>query len=219
MPDNESDLSTVDNDRHEFRTVSSRDAYLGRVIALRVDEVNMPGGGIATREVVEHHGAVAIVALDSDSRVVMIHQYRHPLARRLWELPAGLLDSPEESPVEAARRELAEEVGLAAKEWSLLVDVAASPGFTDESVRVFLARGLSVVDRGAIEDSEEADLQVRRFPLADAVRMVLAGEIVNASTVAGLLAAHTVLVGNVPPRAVDAPWPDRPTRFAVRRRG
>jgi 8-oxo-dGDP phosphatase len=147
----------------------------------------------------------------------MIHQYRHPLARRLWELPAGLLDSPQESPVEAAQRELAEEVGLAAAEWSLLVDVSASPGFTDESVRVFLARGLSVVDRGAIEDSEEADLRVRRFPLADAVRMVLAGEIVNASSAAGLLAAHTVLVGNVPPRPVDAPWPDRPHRFASRR--
>ena len=223
MADNRSEPSTVDDgdplesDRHDFRTVSSRDAHVGRVIALRVDEVAMPGGGVAVREVVEHHGAVAIVALDEHSRVVMIHQYRHPLGRRLWELPAGLLDAGQESPVETAKRELAEEVGLAATEWSLLVDVAASPGFTDEVVRVFLARGLSTVDRGEIEDSEEADLRMDRFPLADAVRMVLSGEIVNASSVAGLLAAHTVLVGNVPPRPVDAPWRDRPTRFARRR--
>jgi 8-oxo-dGTP pyrophosphatase MutT (NUDIX family) len=203
-------------ERHDFKTVSSRDVYVGKILALRVDEVAMPGGGTAVREVVEHLGAVAVAAVDSDSQVVLIHQYRHPLGRRLWELPAGLLDSVGEDPVEGARRELVEEVGLAAEEWATLVDVAASPGFTDEVVRVFLAQGLSTVDRDA-QGEEEADLEIRRFPLADAVRMVFSGEIVNASTVAGLLAAREVLEGRAKPRAVDAPWLDRPTRFAARK--
>jgi 8-oxo-dGDP phosphatase len=202
---------------HEFRTVSSRDVHIGRVVGLRVDEVLMPGGGTALREVVEHLGAVAVVAVDDDGQVVLIHQYRHPLGHRLWELPAGLLDSPDEVPVEGARRELAEEVGLAASEWSTLVDVAASPGFTDEVVRVFLARGLSVVDR-ELQGDEEADLVIRRVPLGEAVRMALAGEIVNGATVGGVLAAQAVLAGAVA-RPVDAEWPDRPHTFAARSSG
>ncbi|PRY33711.1 NUDIX domain-containing protein [Umezawaea tangerina] len=199
---------------HEFRTVSSRDVHIGRVVGLRVDEVAMPGGGTALREVVEHLGAVAVVALDDDDQVVLIHQYRHPLGHRLWELPAGLLDSPDEIPVEGARRELAEEVGLDASRWSTLVDVAASPGFTDEVVRVFLAEDLSTVDRD-LQGDEEADLVVKRFPLTEAVRMALAGDIINGAAVAGLLAAQAVKSGTTP-RPADAPWPDRPHTFAAR---
>jgi 8-oxo-dGDP phosphatase len=189
--------------------------HVGRVVALRVDEVAMPGGGTALREVVEHLGAVAVVALDDAGAVVLIHQYRHPLGRRLWELPAGLLDSGDETPLAAARRELAEEVGLAASDWTTLVDVAVSPGFTDEVVRVFLARGLTEVDRD-VQGEEEADLEAKRFPLAEAVDMVLAGEIVNGPAVSGLLAAHAVVTGGGTGRPSDAPFTDRPTRFASR---
>ncbi|MFI9010798.1 NUDIX domain-containing protein [Actinosynnema sp. NPDC053489] len=201
--------------RHEFETVSSRDVHVGRVVALRVDEVAMPGGGTAKREVVEHLGAVAVVALDDDGAVTLIHQYRHPIGRRLWELPAGLLDGGDETPLEAARRELAEEVGLAASEWVTLVDVAVSPGFTDEVVRVFLARGLSEVDRD-VQGDEEADLEAKRFPLAEAVDLALSGEVVNGPAVAGLLAAHVVVTGGGSGRPADAPFHDRPTRFAAR---
>ena len=202
---------------HPFSVVSSRDVYTGRVIALRADEVRMPGGATATREVVEHLGAVAVLALDTENAVTMVHQYRHPLGRRLWELPAGLLDVAGETAVHAARRELAEEAGLAAESWSVLVDVAASPGFTDEVVRVFLARELSSVGREIADGDEETDLVVGRFPLEQAVRMVLAGEVVNASSVAGILAAWAVVAGGLPARTVEAAWPDRPTRFAARR--
>ncbi|GAB3008128.1 NUDIX domain-containing protein [Saccharothrix stipae] len=201
--------------RHEFGTVSSRDVHVGRVVALRVDEVAMPGGGTASREVVEHLGAVAVVALDDAGAVTLIDQYRHPLGRRLWELPAGLLDSGDETPLAAARRELAEEVGLAASEWVTLVDVAVSPGFTDEVVRVFLARGLTAVDRD-VQGEEEADLEAKSFPLAEAVDMVLAGEIVNGPAVSGLLAAHAVVTSGAEGRPSDAPFRDRPTRFASR---
>jgi 8-oxo-dGTP pyrophosphatase MutT (NUDIX family) len=202
--------------QHNFTVLSTSDVYVGRILALRSDEVEMPGGGHATREVVEHLGAVAIVALDDDDQVTMIHQYRHPLGRRIWELPAGLIDHLGEDPVETAKRELVEEVGLAAENWSVLVDVAASPGFTDEVVRVFLATGLSVVDRELLGD-EEADLVARKFPLTEAVDMALAGKLLNGATVGGVLAAQVIRSTGGEPRPADAPWEDLPTRFPSRR--
>jgi 8-oxo-dGDP phosphatase len=201
---------------HEFTTLASEDVYVGRILALRADEVGMPGGGHARREVVEHFGAVAIVALDEQDRVALIHQYRYPLGRRLWELPAGLLDVSGEAPVRTAQRELAEETGLAATDWSVLVDVATSPGFTDECVRVFLATGISEVRRPEASGDEEADLVIEWFPLGEAVRMALAGEIVNGPAVAGLLAAQAVRDGVAGTRPADASWTDRPSRFGVR---
>ncbi|MCV7367378.1 ADP-ribose pyrophosphatase [Mycolicibacterium duvalii] len=174
----------------------------------------MPGGATARREIVEHFGAVAVVALDDEANLVLVHQYRHAFGRRLWELPAGLLDVGGEAPHLTASRELAEEAGLAAQRWHTLVDLDSSPGFSDESVRVFLATGLSEVGRPAA-DHEEADLEVRRVPLREAVDMVYAGQIVNAIAVAGVLAAHA-MPGPDGLRSVDAPWADRPTAFARR---
>lgn len=201
---------------HEFATLDSFDAYTGNILALRADEVAMPGGSHSRREVVEHHGAAGIVAVDEHDRVVLIHQYRYPLGRRLWELPAGLLDVAGEDALRTAQRELVEEAGIAAEHWSVLVDVATSPGFTDECVRVFLASGLSDVARPGATGDEEADLVIEWFPLSEAVRMVLRGEIVNGPAVAGLLAAKEVRDGGWSPRPADAPWRDRPTRFGRR---
>jgi 8-oxo-dGTP pyrophosphatase MutT (NUDIX family) len=207
--------------RHDFPVEGSSEIYAGRVMALRSDRVVMPGGRVATREIVEHPGAVAVVALDADDRVMMIHQYRHAVRRRLWELPAGLLDVAGEDPVLTAQRELAEESGLAATEWSVLIDVVPSPGFSDESVRVYLARGISEVGRPAPDgpdegDNEEADLTVKWVSMPVAVRMVLAGTIVNAVTVAAVLAAHVLAGAPTAARPPDAPWQDRPSRFAAR---
>jgi 8-oxo-dGDP phosphatase len=203
-----------DPQRHDFSVADSETLYVGKIFALRADEVRMPGGGTARREIVEHFGAVAIVALDDDGQVVLVHQYRHPFGRRLWELPAGLLDVSGEPPHESAARELLEEAGLAAQTWHTLVDVNSAPGFSDESVRVFLATGLSDVERPEAHD-EEADLEVQRVPLSEAVARVYSGEICNSLAVAGILAAQAM-----PPvdrlRPVDAPWTDRPTAFARR---
>jgi 8-oxo-dGDP phosphatase len=202
---------------HEFAVVGSDDIYRGKVMAVRRDQVRMPAGGTGVREILEHAGAVAVAALDADDRLMMIYQYRHAVERRLWEMPAGLLDHAGEDDVETARRELAEEVGLAADEWSVLIDVVPSPGFSDESVRVYLATGLHDVGRPDLgADDEEADLQTHWVPLADAVAMVFDGTIVNSSTVAAVLAVHAVRTGAARTRPVDAPWPDRPTRFAAR---
>jgi ADP-ribose pyrophosphatase len=203
---------------HVFETVSSETVYEGSILALRVDRVRMPGGDTAKREVVEHYGAVAVAAVDTDSRVAMIYQYRHALKRRLWELPAGLLDAAHEDPLETAKRELQEEAGLAAGNWRVLLDTASSPGFSDESVRSYLAMGLSQVDRPDAHD-EEADLSLHWFPLEDAAGMVLAGEIVNSTASAGVLAAYAAVIDGKPTRTVDAPWLDRPTVFARRRAG
>ncbi|MDY6999034.1 MAG: NUDIX hydrolase [Actinomycetota bacterium] len=199
---------------HEFSTVRSETLYVGNIFALRADEVAMPGGRTARREVVEHFGAVAVVAIDDDANVVLINQYRHPFGRRLWELPAGLLDFGGEPPHRTAERELVEEVGLAAERWHTLVDLDSAPGFCDESVRVFLATGLRDVGRPEAHD-EEADLTVRRYPLADAVAMVFSGEICNSISVAGVLAANA-MPDAASLRPVDAPWTDRPRAFARR---
>ncbi|MBF6352420.1 NUDIX hydrolase [Nocardia flavorosea] len=200
---------------HSFRTVDSRLVYNGAIVALRLDQVEMPDGRVVEREVVEHHGAVAVVAVDDDGQVVLIRQYRHPLGERLLELPAGLIDIAGEDPLVAARRELAEETGLAARKWSVLVDVALSPGFTDEALRVYLARGLTETDRPAPEH-EEADLELVRMPLEAAVHAALAGEIVNATAVAGLLALSAADAANLPLRPADAPWPGLPNALLRR---
>lgn len=201
---------------HEFEIVSSETVYVGRILALRVDHVRMPGGATATREVVEHFGAVAIAAINEDRNVAMVYQYRHPLGRRLWELPAGLLDTEGEEPAQSAARELREETGLVAENWRVLLDVVSSPGFSDESVRVYLATSLRDVGRPQGKD-EEADMKVQWFSLEQAMQMVMSGEIVNATAVAGILAAYAAAVDGKPTRPVDAPWPDRPTAFARRR--
>ncbi len=202
--------------RHEFTTLDSSVPYSGAILALRLDQVAMPNGRQAEREVIEHHGAVGILAVDDQDRVVMIEQYRHPVGRRLWELPAGLLDEPGERPVLAAQRELAEETGLAARTWSVLVDVLASPGFTDEAVRIFLAQGLTEVDRPEAHD-EEADIELSYVPMDEAVRRALSGEIVNASAVAGVLAFAAARAAGTELRTADAPWPDLPTAFEKRK--
>lgn len=205
---------------HRFTVEGSRLVYDGAIVALRVDEVAMPGGGTAHREVVEHHSAVVIAAVDDDDAITLIRQYRHPLGRRIWELPAGLMDVAGEAALDGARRELVEEAGLRARRWSVLADLAASPGFTDELLRVYLAEGLERVQRPPAED-EEADLEIRSVPLPEAVAMVFAGEIVNASAVAGVLAAAAVRSGSARPRPADAPLPMTATAFAdrVRERG
>lgn len=200
---------------HVFETTSSQLLHSGKIFALRRDEVLMPGGATATRDVVEHFGAVGVVAMDTDGRIPLIYQYRHALGRRLWELPAGLLDVGGEPAHLTAGRELVEEAGLTASTWRVLVDLDSTPGFSDESVRVYLATGLTEVERPEAHD-EEADLTLAWYPIAEAARMVFRGEIVNAIAVAGILAAYTHAQGFADLRDLDAEWVDRPTAFAAR---
>jgi 8-oxo-dGDP phosphatase len=201
---------------HVFETTSSEILHTGKIFALRIDQVRMPGGNVVTREVVENFGAVGIVAIDDDGRIPLVYQYRHPFGRRLWELPAGLLDVDDEAPHLAAARELHEEAGLRAETWQVLADLDSAPGFSDESVRIFLATGLTEVERPEVHD-EEADMTLSWYPIAEAVQRIFSGEIVNSLAVGGILAAYAVCEGIAEPRPVDAPWIDRPTAFRARK--
>ena len=191
---------------HEFRVLDSETLYEGRVISLRRDTVAMPGGGDSVREVVVHPGAVAVVALDDDDRLLLVRQYRHPVGAHLWELPAGLRDADGEPPLETAKRELAEEALLSAARWSLLTTIYSSPGFCDEQVLIYLAEGLSEAARpdGFVVEHEEADMTLDRVPLADAVQRVFDGDIRNSSAVAGILAAAVFRTVSPRLRPVDA---------------
>lgn len=165
----------------------------GRIVTVRADRVELPDGELVTREVVEHPGAVAVIALDGDERVLMIRQYRHPVAATLWEIPAGLRDVAGESLVETARRELLEEAGWRAATWHVLADYASSPGISTERLRIFLARDLAVVpaaDREYVPEHEEAYLTTAWVPLTDAVRGALAGDLHNGVAIVGILSAY-----------------------------
>src|SRR5664279_4583672 len=181
-----------------FSVTSSQRVFDGAVTAVRIDDVVMPDGNTAKREVVEHDNAVAIVAIEaagadpnSEPTVILIEQYRHPLGRRLWELPAGLMDVDGEGAQQTAARELVEETGYAAANWSVLVDVAPSPGFSEELVRIFLATDLTRVGRPHPGEDEEAELRVLLVPLSTAVQAVLDGRIVNGMAVSGICLLYT----------------------------
>jgi ADP-ribose pyrophosphatase len=176
------------------------------------DEVRMPDGRYANRDYVLHVGAVGAVAVDEQDRVVLVRQYRHAVGGYLWELPAGLVDVAGENLVDAAARELAEEVDLAAARWQFLADAHTSPGFSNEVIRLFLARDLTEVpepDRHE-RQGEEADLTVRRIPLDEAAAMAFQGEITNAACLIGVLAAVRLRDTGWPAtRPLDVPLPRR----------
>jgi 8-oxo-dGTP pyrophosphatase MutT (NUDIX family) len=187
----------------------------GRVIDVRTDQVRMTDGSTASRDFVVHPGAVGIIALGDDHRVLLLQQYRHAVGRRLWEPPAGLLDEPGEDPLVAARRELFEEAHLQAARWDVLVDAFSSPGMSDEAIRIYLAREVSAAAGSKFQASEEeADLTLRWVPLSDAVEAVLAGRLHNPMAVMGLLATDRLLrsVGGAGGlRPADTPWPEMST--------
>ncbi len=189
--------------------VSSERIYDGRIIGVRKDVVTMPGDTTSPREVVEHPGAVGVVAHDEHGRVLLVNQYRHPVGRRLDELPAGLLDVDGEEPLAAAQRELAEEAGLSARTWHVLADTLTSPGMTDEAIRIYLATGIGEVERD-VQEHEELEMTSRWVPLEQVVRMALDGELENAMAVVGVFAADRVLRdGADTARPADSDWPAR----------
>ena len=163
-------------------------AYEGAVWNVRDDRVRY-GDGEIRRQYVAHTGAVAIVALDDAGRVLLIQQYRHPIRHRDWELPAGLLDVAGEEPLEAARRELAEEADLVAAHWEPLVSSWTTPGGNDELIHVFLASGVSAAQDAHAREDEEADIRVEWVPLDAAVAAVLDGRMRNGILGIGVLAA------------------------------
>jgi ADP-ribose pyrophosphatase len=170
----------------------------GAFVVLRTDRVQTPDGDVARRDVVEHPGAVAVVALDQAGRVLLIRQYRHPAGHLLWEIPAGLRDVPGEPVHHTGERELREETGYTARTWHVLADCFTSPGISTERVIVFLARDVAEVpdaERGPPLRHEEAYLQAAWVPLEAAVQLFLAGELHNGVAAVGILAAYAAQQG------------------------
>jgi ADP-ribose pyrophosphatase len=165
------------------RTITHRRVYEGRIVTFDVDEVEEPGGVRGIREVVRHAGSVAALPVHADGRVVLVRQYRYPVDREVWELPAGRLDGGE-SPEEGARRELEEEVGLRAGAMEALSVFYTTPGFCDETMHLFRATALSPVPPRP-EDDER--IEVGTFTLADAREMIRLGEIGEGKTLVALL--------------------------------
>jgi 8-oxo-dGDP phosphatase len=193
----------------ESSTVLAR----GRITKYVQDRVKTPNGRLITREYLKHPGAVGVIALDDHDRVALVRQYRHPVRHRLIEPPAGLLDVGGEDFLPAVQRELAEEAGLAAGSWAVLVDLFTTPGILGESLRIYLARDLQTVDYpdGFTLEDEEAHMDTVWASLDDLVEAVLAGRLQNPTLVSGALAAWTARErdGFVSLRTADAAWPAR----------
>jgi 8-oxo-dGTP pyrophosphatase MutT (NUDIX family) len=164
-----------------------------------------------TREYVDHTGAVAILALDEQDRVLLIRQYRHAIGAREWEIPAGLLDIDGEPPVIGAQRELAEEADVVASEWNLLSDFYSTPGGSNEAIRIYLARGLSDAHTAFDRTAEESDIEKRWVPLDEVVAAVLGRTVGNSILSIAVLTARVSRAGGwASLGAADAPWPRHP---------
>jgi len=185
-------MNITDEPAH-WPVVSTAELVRGRLVTVRTDKVRMPDGELAERDVVIHPGAVAVLALDDAQQVLLIRQYRHPVGRLLWEIPAGLRDVAGEPPWTTAQRELLEEAGYRARDWRVLADYYTSPGFSTERLRVFLARDLEFVpesERDFVPEGEETQLVPAWLPLDEAVRKVLAGELHNGVAALAILAGY-----------------------------
>lgn len=199
--------------RDEYGSLPARERvehFRGRVMSVRTDLVEF-GADLHARDYIVHFGAVAVVAMTDDDHVLVIQQYRHPVAARTWEIPAGLLDHEGEDPLTAVQRELAEEAGYLARDWSVLVDYATTPGGSTELIRIFLARGLTAMpERPRTDEAEEQDMPVAFVPLDVLRDLVLSGAVANTSLVVGTLAAYASRDAQWKSlKSADAPWPMR----------
>ena len=183
-------VTTVRDEVASWPVVSTTEHYRTDYVSLAFEEVRGPDGATHGRAVVRPNGAVGILALDDDDRVLLVQQYRHAVGRRLVELPAGTLDVAGETPQRAAARELAEEADVRAEHWTRLLSTVVTPGYSTETWEVFLATGLQPVDHAerTVREAEEADMEHWWLPFDDAVAAVLDGRISDTMTGLGLLA-------------------------------
>lgn len=204
---------SVEDTPASYDVVSTRTAYSsGRVFSVLVDDVRLPSGEVVTRDLVDHPGAVGVIALNDAGEVLLLRQYRHPVRRLLWEPPAGLLDVDGEAPLLAAQRELYEEAHLVAGRWDVLVDLFTTPGMSDEALRIYLARDVRPADGDKwVGHGEERDMPAVWLPLDEAVGLVLDGKLHNPVAVSGILATATASrEGFTSLRPGDSAWSERP---------
>jgi ADP-ribose pyrophosphatase len=169
--------------------------YEGRVVNLIVEDVRLPNGVTARLEFMRHPGAAAAVPLFDDGTIVILRQYRHAVGGFIWEVPAGKLDKPGEDPLACARRELAEEAGLAAARWDKLGSIFTTPGFCDEIIHLYLARDLSET---SMRHERDEVIEIHRMKLTDALARIPTEEIRDTKTVAALQATALALGAGLP---------------------
>jgi ADP-ribose pyrophosphatase len=166
--------------------------YSGRVFRVTSDRVKEPSGIVAQRDVVRHSGSVVILAVDdshAEPRVLLVRQYRYAAGAYLWELPAGRKDEGEQ-PLAGAKRELLEETGYTAKQWMKALFFHPSPGFLDETMTIYLARGLTP---GEAHSEEDESIECKPVPLSQAVDMVMKDKIHDGKAIAGILWLDEIL--------------------------
>lgn len=201
-------LGPVRDEPATVTTLRSRPDYRGAIWVVRTDEIAI-NGQVVERDLIVHPGAVGVVILDSEERVYLLRQYRHPVGMMLFEPPAGVFDRIHDDPLETAKRELREEAGMEAASWHVLVDYCTTPGSSSEAIRIYLARGASAVAGGRVAtgEAEEAHLPGVWVPLADAVGLVLGGQLNNPTAAMGILAATAAKArGWSDLRPADSSW-------------
>lgn len=171
--------------KFEETTITSQPIFKGRVISLKVDEVTLPNGETAKREIVNHPGAVAVIALTDDGKMLVVEQYRKALERSIIEIPAGKLE-PGEKPEVTARRELEEETGYACGELTYIQTFATSPGFADEVIHLYVARDLTLLEEAAALDEDEF-VELMAVTVEEAEQMMADGRIYDAKTAFAVL--------------------------------
>ena len=167
--------------KFEEKTISSKEIFNGKIIRLQVDDVELPDGKTSKREIVKHPGAVAIIALNDEGKIIMVEQYRKPLERSLLEIPAGKLE-PGEEPKITAERELEEETGYRADKLDYLTSFYTSPGFADEIIHIYVASGLNEIENPMIGDEDEF-VELYELSLDEALQAVDEKRIYDAKTV------------------------------------
>lgn len=166
--------------KFEEKTISSEPIFKGHVVALKVDEVELPNGKKAKREIINHPGAVAVIAVTDDNKIILVEQYRKALERSIVEIPAGKID-PGEAPIKTAHRELEEETGYQAGSMEHVHSFATSPGFADEVIHLYVARDLRKVDKPLAADEDEF-VELMTATAEDAEQLMAEGKIYDAKT-------------------------------------
>lgn len=173
----------------EEKQISAEYKFKGKIINLRVDEALLPNGATATREVVEHNGGICVVPLTEKGEILMVEQYRYPYSEVVLEIPAGKRDGNEE-PLEGGKRELKEETGAIAENYTFLGELYPTPGYCGEIIYMYLATGLSY---GETNPDEDEFLNIKRIPLEEAVEMIMNGEIKDAKTQTAILKTERLI--------------------------
>lgn len=202
----------------QIRTLKAKQRsveYRGKIWAIVKESFDLADQEL-TRDFMQHMGAVAVLAVNQNEEILTIHQYRHPVGANLVEIPAGLLDFAQESPLEAAKRELLEETGYTANDWSTLVDFCTSPGSSSEAVRIFLAKDLSFAgfDSSTL-DAEETELEPKWVSLSELLSLIAEGKL--SSPTASLAISSYVALKGVPLRDANTDWPIRDNLIATDR--